>query len=109
MNRERRAAPRRFVHDPVDVTDCLNGTTIGRIGNLSRNGLMLICRQPLRDGALYQLRFRLHETGQDIEAGVQAMWIDDASTNGYQWSGLRIISISAQAAASLDNWLCDRP
>jgi hypothetical protein len=33
------------------------------------------------------------------------MWSEQASTNGYQWAGARIISISGPSAASLDKWL----
>lgn len=108
MNDERRSAPRKPTTVSIEVTDSISGENIGRIGNLSRTGLMLICHRPLRDDALYQLRFRLpdrHGIHDEIEAGVHTMWTDQAATNGYQWSGLRIISISGAAAASLDRWL----
>lgn len=108
MSQERRSAPRKPSDNPIEVTDCVSGDTIGRVGNLSRTGLMLICHRPLRDDALYQLRFHLAgDDGADaeVEAGVHTMWTEAASTHGYQWSGLRIISISGAAAASLDHWL----
>ena len=108
MNDERRSAPRKPTSVPIEVTDSISGENIGRIGNLSRTGLMLICHRPLNDNALYQLRFRLPNPrgiNDEIETGVHTMWTDQAATNGYQWSGLRIISISGAAAASLDHWL----
>lgn len=108
MNDERRSAPRKPASIPIEVTDSISGKGIGRIGNLSRTGMMLICHHPLRDDALYQLRFQLpntHGPTDEIEAGVHTMWTDQAATNGYQWSGLRIISISGAAAALLDRWL----
>jgi hypothetical protein len=108
MNDERRNAPRKAARVPVDVVDTTTGQTIGRIGNLSRTGIMLICHLPLHDGALYQLRFRLPDprgSEAEIEAGVHTMWTEQATTGGYQWSGLQIISISATDAASLDRWL----
>lgn len=108
MNDERRSAPRKPTAVPIEVTDSISGENIGRVGNLSRTGLMLICHRPLRDDALYQLRFRLPNprgAHEEIEAGVHTMWTDQAATNGYQWSGLRIISISGAAAACLDRWL----
>ncbi len=108
MNDERRNAPRKAARVPVDVIDNITGETIGRIGNLSRSGIMLICHQPLHDEALYQLRFRLPDSRGsevEIEAGVHAMWTEQATTGGYQWSGLRIISISAPHATALDRWL----
>ncbi|HET9818598.1 MAG TPA: PilZ domain-containing protein [Rhodanobacteraceae bacterium] len=108
MNDERRTAPRKPSNAPIEVINSISGENIGRIGNLSRNGLMLICHRPLNDDALYQLRFRLPDlrgTQSEIETGVHTMWTEQAATNGYQWSGLRIISISATAAKSLDRWL----
>jgi hypothetical protein len=105
MTDERRTAPRIPVPAPIAVTDSITGETIGRMGNLSRNGMMLICQQALRDGALYQVRFRLNGNGEEIETGLHAMWTEQASTGGQQWSGLRIISISATDAKLLDEWL----
>ncbi|HEX7370191.1 MAG TPA: PilZ domain-containing protein [Rhodanobacteraceae bacterium] len=108
MNDERRAAPRKHSSLPIEVIDSISGEKIGRIGNLSRTGMMLICHRPLHDDALYQLRFRLPgstDSNDEIETGVHTMWIEQAATRGYQWSGLRIISISGPAAASLDGWL----
>jgi hypothetical protein len=108
MNDERRSAPRKSISAPIEVVDSMSGENIGRVGNLSRTGMMLICHRPLRDDALYQLKFRLPDrrgAPTDIETGVHTMWTELAATNGYQWSGLRIISISGSAAASLDHWL----
>jgi hypothetical protein len=108
MNDERRSAPRKPISAPIEVVDSMSGENIGRVGNLSRTGMMLICHRPLRDDALYQLKFRLPDrrgAPTDIETGVHTMWTELAATNGYQWSGLRIISISGSAAASLDHWL----
>lgn len=105
MSDERRTAPRIPVPAPISVTDSITGETIGRVGNLSRNGMMLICHQPLHDGALYQVRFRLNGDSQEIETGLHTMWTEQASTGGQQWSGLRIISISAPDAELLDQWL----
>src|SRR6185312_5883739 len=93
---------------PIEVVDSISGENIGRVGNLSRNGMMLICHRPLRDDALYQLKFRLPDKRYpptEVETGVHTMWPELAATNGYQWSGLRIISIRGAAVASLDRWL----
>ncbi|MGH8190739.1 MAG: PilZ domain-containing protein [Rhodanobacteraceae bacterium] len=108
MNDERRSASRKPSTAAIEVTDTISGETIGRVGNLSRTGMLLICHRPLNDNALYQLRFRLPDpfgAQSEIETGVHTMWTEQASTDGYQWSGLRIISISGRSAASLDKWL----
>ena len=108
MNDESRSAPRVPTRDAIEVNDSITGNPIGRIGNLSRNGMMLVCRRDLNDNALYQLRFRLpatHGNTADIDAGVHVVWTEHAATDGFQWAGARIISISAPAASALDAWL----
>lgn len=110
MTEEQRSAPRKPARMPIEVSDSLTGEAIGRIGNLSRNGMMLICHQPLRDDSLYQLNFRLpgpNGAATDIEAGVHTVWTERAATDGLQWVGMRIISISGPAATALDAWLED--
>lgn len=108
MNDERRNAPRKSSRATIEVIDDITGHNIGRIGNLSRTGMMLLCEQPLQDGALYQLRLQMpgHSLVRtQIETGVQTMWTEGTSASGQQWAGLRIISISAPAAEWLDKWL----
>ena len=39
------------------VENAISGLSMGRIGNLSRSGMMVICSQRLNDDALYQIRF----------------------------------------------------
>ena len=41
MNDERRSAPRKPTTAPIEVVDTISGENIGRVGNLSRNGMML--------------------------------------------------------------------
>lgn len=108
MNDERRSAPRKPSTAPIEVIDSISGENIGHVGNVSRTGLMLVCHRPLNDNALYQLRFRLpvpRGAQSEIETGVCTMWTEQPTTESYQWSGVRIISISAPAAKSLDRWL----
>ena len=108
MNEETRSAPRIPTRDAIEVSNSITGDAVGRIGNLSRNGIMLVCRNRLNDNALYQLRFRLPgaaSNGADIDAGVHVVWTENAATDGMQWAGMRIISISAPAASALDAWL----
>ena len=54
---EFRRAPRRKVSDNVLVTDAMTERVVGRIGNLSETGMLLIASAPLNDDALYQFRF----------------------------------------------------
>lgn len=105
---EQRRARRVRAQQPIEISDALTGENIGRVGNLSRDGMMLICRRVLNEDALYQVRFRL--TDRDghshlLEAGVHELWSEPAAVPGQYWSGLRIIAMSDADNAVLNQWL----
>jgi|SRR5690242_16811683 hypothetical protein len=105
---EQRRARRKRISEPVEVMDVLGGESLGRIGNLSRDGMMLIGRRKLGDGALYQTRFQLPDPQGapcTIEAGLHEMWSEPAAVPGQYWTGLRIVSLSDTDAAALNAWL----
>lgn len=54
-----RRAPRRQVSDLVPVTDQMRECVVGRLGNVSETGMLMLASMPLREDALYQLRFPL--------------------------------------------------
>ena len=105
---DQRRAPRRRAQDPIEVSDALTGENIGRIGNLSRDGMMLIGRRALRDDALYQLRFQLPDAYgrmRLLEAGVHEQWSEAAAVPGQHWAGLRIIALSDADTEILESWI----
>lgn len=106
---ESRRAPRRHPDETVQVADAMTGKTIGRIGNLSESGMLLIGDDLLVEDALYQVRFVLtDERGQHtpFEIGMQLLWID-ARGQGQAWMGFRFISVSPQQARGLHRWVQD--
>ena len=105
MNDDRRSAPRIPTVVPIEVTDSITGDRLGRVGNLSRSGLMLFCRIALTDDALYQLTLAVPGHAETLEIGVHTMWTQAAATGGYQWSGHRIISIDDAGAKLLERWI----
>ena len=104
-----RRAERKKIRDMILVEDAISGLNLGRIGNLSSSGLMLISSQRLHDDALYQLRFALPDgdNGGDtmLEVGVHEQWTEQAAVPGQFWSGLRIIDIAPEAERHLLDWL----
>lgn len=105
---EQRRTDRKHADGLILVTDAIRDEPIGRVGNLSPSGLMLIGPRGLRDDALYQLRFQL--PGPDgrahtLEVGVHEQWSEPAAVPGQHWSGLRVIDISERDAAVLKHWL----
>jgi hypothetical protein len=90
------------------VTNAMTGETLGRIGNLSVDGMMLITPQPLPEGRLYQLQFQLVDAGRRprrLEIGIQCMWSDAARTDRTYWTGCRIIDIAPTEHEVLAGWV----
>ena len=107
MGRESRRATRRAMSGTVLVTDTMTEDVIGRIGNLSASGVLLIASKPLTDDALYQFRFALPDDmgeTQPLEVGAHVLWVDDASAPGQSWAGLRFIGLSPEATRRLRWW-----
>ena len=106
MSRESRRAPRRPMSGTVLVTNTMTDEVIGRIGNLSVGGLLLIASKPLVEDALYQFRFALPDNNgaQTIEVGAHVLWIDGASAPGQSWVGLRFLGLPAETTQRLRRW-----
>lgn len=103
-----RRARRRKIEGTVSVTDVMTETVIGRIGNLSESGMLLIAGTPLVDDALYQLSFALPLPGGmslTIEAGWHALWQDRSNASGQTWVGLRSITMPEAQLQQLRAWL----
>lgn len=108
---EQRRAQRKHANHAVAVADLVHGGSLGRLGNLSAGGLLLIGPLPPASGAVYQVSVALPDLRPDhastavIELGIQEQWQDATAAIGQIWSGFRIISISPADAALLEAWL----
>ena len=105
---EFRRVRRRKVEGNIQVIDTMTDTVVGRIGNLSETGMLLIASAPLVDDALYQFRFVLQDTPRTslpIEVGVHLLWQDPTSTPGQTWTGLRFITMVDSQMQQLLEWL----
>lgn len=103
-----RRSRRRRVDDTVLVTDAMTDAVVGRLGNLSESGMLLIASTPLVEDALYQLRYTLPMPlgGQlPIEAGLHALWQDRGTGSGQAWVGLRVVAIADEHLQPLRAWL----
>ena len=105
-NDEYRRVPRRKIAETIQVVDTMTDTVIGRLGNLSETGMLVVTSMPLVDDALYQLRFLLHDTtSTPIEVGVHLLWQDTASASGQTWTGFRFITLLDSQMVQLRQWL----
>jgi len=103
---ERRSL-RKQVSEALAVTDCMGGTSLGRIGNLSTDGMMLISPATVEEGCLFQVQFLLRDAGgqpRRLEIGIQCLWTTSARTERSHWTGCRIIDIAPAEQQVLDAW-----
>ncbi len=103
-----RRAPRRQVSDLVPVTDQMRDSVVGRLGNVSETGMLMLASQPLRDDALYQLRFPLplgDGRSAAIDVGVHLLWIEPAHAPGQSWAGFRFLTLSREHRHLLRAWI----
>lgn len=106
--RSRRHKPRRDVEGRVEVTDCMTGKVVGRIGNLSESGMLLLVDGQLRADALYQLRFDLSSVAPGngpVQVGAQVLWLDPDAVQGRTWAGLHFIHLPPGQRRRLQAWI----
>ena len=108
MSNDSRRTQRRNVHEPVMVVDTMTEQVIGRLGNISESGMLLVANAPLVEDALYQLRFEITERSgraTAIDVGAHLIWVGSAHTPGQSWAGLRFLTIEESQLAVLRQWI----
>ena len=102
-----RRAPRRQVTELVPVTDLMAETVIGRLGNVSETGMLMLASVPMQDDALYQLQFTIPgPQGQPllIDVGVHLLWSEQTHAPGQAWVGFRFLTLARDAREQLRHW-----
>ena len=107
-NAEYRRAKRKRAAEAIDGVDTMTEQVVGRIGNISETGMMMLATAQMMDDALFQFRFALPDgstRGRGIEVGSHQLWSDAANVPGQFWAGFRFIDISPDDAALLRQWI----
>jgi hypothetical protein len=105
---EKRRLPRKRPDVALQVTDAMTGEVVGRLGNLSLEGMMLMASTPIVEDALYQFVFHLpdsHGQLRPIEVGAHELWTEPATVRDQSWVGFRFIDIGADDTRTLRDWL----
>lgn len=108
MITDTRRAPRLQAPALIPVHDQMTGRMIGRLGNVSSTGMLLMVSEPLVEDALYQLQFPVpdrHGNPVDIDVGVHLLWRDPASAPAQCWAGFRFLTLSPQHREQLEHWI----
>lgn len=105
-----RRAPRRQVAELVQVTDRMAETVIGRLGNVSETGMLMLASVPMQDDALYQLQFTIAgPQGQPllIDVGVHLLWSEQTHAPGQAWVGFRFLTLASESREQLRQWIAE--
>jgi hypothetical protein len=105
---EFRRARRRKVADTVLVIDTMLDNVVGRLGNVSETGMLLITNGTMVEDALYQFRFNLVDTqGREaqVEVGAHLLWQDAPNAAGQSWTGFRFITVPHEQMLLLRSWI----
>lgn len=108
MINETRRAPRRPVPAQVPVFDQMTEAPIGRLGNVSESGMLLLASVPVTDDALYQLRFPVPDrNGREvlIDVGAHLLWSEQAHAPGQSWAGFRFLTVGNEHRELLRHWI----
>ena len=109
MNEHRRS-PRKTAYMTIPVNNAMTGENMGRIGNLSTDGMLLVCNRRVMDDALFQLSFELLDVdgrSRAIEVGVHEQWSEAANVPGQYWTGFQFIDIAPEDHSTIEAWLGD--
>lgn len=108
MSSEFRRKPRRQIAAAILVTDAMTGEGLGRIGNLSESGMLLVGERDLQEDALYQFQFSLaSESGDrgDFELGAHLLWKEPHGAPGMYWMGFRFLGVPEDRLMRLRSWI----
>ncbi len=109
MNEHRRS-PRKTAYVTIPVTNAMTEEPFGRIGNLSADGMLLVCNRAVMDNALFQLTFELTDADgrpHALEVGVHEQWSEPANVPGQYWIGFQFIDIAPRDRMVVESWLGD--
>jgi len=110
MIHEARRSPRRQPAASIPVTDFMAEAAIGRLGNVSETGMLLLASAPLVEDALYQLSFALpdrHGRAHHLAVGVHLLWVEEAHAPGQRWAGFRFLTLSDEHRERLKEWIAE--
>ncbi|MBD8527884.1 PilZ domain-containing protein [Pseudomarimonas arenosa] len=105
---EYRRSKRRQVPQVVEVVDTMTEQVVGRIGNISETGMLLVTGHPGCDDGLYQLQFQLpgpQGVTWTVAVGAHQLWCDLTRPPSIYWTGFRFIDLGPEDGDRLRQWI----
>lgn len=107
---EQRKTPRKIADEILEVSDQHTNAKLGKVVNISAEGLMLLSSEPIAAGSIYQLDLnlpRLINKHSKISFGAEVVWSTPAAQPGSYWTGFRIIDASDEDVVTIDELIFD--
>lgn len=107
-NSEMRKHPRFDLKQPLRVIDNLSGEDMGMLVNVSQEGMMLLGDKTIVNDGVYQIHIPLKSEAEkdlSLSMGVECLWSNSDDADGKNWSGFRIIDISAHEQSMLNHMI----
>ncbi len=105
---DKRKLARCTVDDILEVFDIHSERQIGRVVDISVEGLMLISQTPIEVNRIFQLLIPLPmslEGCNEIRLGVESLWARESGDGTQYWSGFHVICISDQDRDCIEQML----
>jgi hypothetical protein len=108
MSHLNRRNVRKRATQAVMVSNAISGDSLGRIGNLSIDGMMLIGNREFFEEHYYQIQFSLSSSRlapQKVEIGLQCLWAEQARAGRSYWGGFKLIDASEHDLEVMRQWI----
>ena len=108
---ERRLNQRHATEIELEAYDMHTARFIGRFVDISEDGFLLFCPQPVDVDSVWQVRV-LAANDQRLQTllsfGAECLWVRAADASNHCWAGFHIIDITADDAKKLQALLADQ-
>ncbi|MCP4293644.1 MAG: PilZ domain-containing protein [bacterium] len=103
---KQRNRPRKNTPHHVKVIDQVSGKVVGRVVDITADGLMLISKKALDPGNIFQLRIilpRMMDGKVDIPVEAEAVWSKQDKNPSYFQTGFRFVNLSGNDGYLLED------
>jgi len=96
-SRDMRRQDRFAVSRVIRVINIHSGRELGRLVNISTEGIMLVGSEPVEENCILELQLDCGDNAaQPVRLGVESLWCKGSDDGSRFWSGHYIIDISSQ-------------
>lgn len=102
---EKRKLERCPVTEVLEVFDVHSERQLGRLVDITHEGLMITSQTPIMVNRIFQLLIPLPvpmEGCNEIRLGVESLWTRESADGTRYWTGFHVICISDQDRACID-------